>query len=81
MAYKLVVSKEALKDIDDIVYYIAVELANPTAASLYSPGWAILIIIPSPRLPAAKVNVPLSKTRGVCIQFSVNRISPNCINI
>lgn len=35
MAYKLVVSKEAHKDIDDIVHYIAVELANPTAAASF----------------------------------------------
>ncbi|MBU7007691.1 type II toxin-antitoxin system RelE/ParE family toxin [Phosphitispora fastidiosa] len=35
MAYKLVISKEAHKDIDDIVHYIAVELANPTAAASF----------------------------------------------
>ncbi len=35
MAYKLVVSKEAHKDIDDIVHYIAVELVNPTAAASF----------------------------------------------
>ena len=35
MAYKLVISKEAHKDIDDIVYYIAVEIANPTAAASF----------------------------------------------
>jgi len=35
MAYKLVVSKEAHKDIDDIVQYIAVELVNPTAAASF----------------------------------------------
>lgn len=33
MDYKLVVSKEAHKDIDDIVHYIAIELVNPTAAA------------------------------------------------
>lgn len=33
MAYKLIVSKEAQKDIDDIVHYIAVELVNPAAAA------------------------------------------------
>jgi toxin ParE1/3/4 len=33
MAYKLVVSKEAHKDIDNIVHYIAVELVNPAAAA------------------------------------------------
>lgn len=33
MAYKLIVSKEAHKDIDDIVHYIAVELVNPAAAA------------------------------------------------
>jgi toxin ParE1/3/4 len=35
MAYNLVISKEAHKDIDDIVHYIAVELANPTAAASF----------------------------------------------
>ena len=35
MAYKLIVSKEAHKDIDDIVHYIAVELVNPTAAASF----------------------------------------------
>ena len=33
MAYKLIVSNEAHKDIDDIVHYIAVELVNPAAAA------------------------------------------------
>ncbi len=33
MTYKLIVSKEAHKDIDDIVYYIVVELVNPAAAA------------------------------------------------
>ena len=33
MAYKLVVSKEAHKDIDNIVRYIAVELVSPAAAA------------------------------------------------
>ncbi len=35
MAYKIVISKEAHKDIDDIVNYIAIELANPTAATSF----------------------------------------------
>lgn len=35
MAYKLVISKEAHKDIDDIVHYIAIELANPTAGASF----------------------------------------------
>ena len=35
MAYKLVVSREAHKDIDEIVHYIAVELSNPTAAASF----------------------------------------------
>ena len=33
MAYRLIVSKEAHKDIDDIVHYIAGELSNPGAAA------------------------------------------------
>lgn len=33
MAYKLIVSKEAHKDIDDIVHYIDIELVNPAAAA------------------------------------------------
>lgn len=33
MVYKLIVSIEAHKDIDDIVHYIAVELVNPAAAA------------------------------------------------
>lgn len=35
MAYKLIVSKEAHIDIDDIVNYIAVELSNPDAATSF----------------------------------------------
>ncbi len=33
MVYKLITSKEACKDIDDIVHYIAIELVNPAAAA------------------------------------------------
>ncbi len=33
MIYKLVVSKEAAEDIEDIVYYIVSELSNPSAAA------------------------------------------------
>lgn len=33
MAYRLIVSKEAHEDIGDIIRYIALELANPGAAS------------------------------------------------
>jgi toxin ParE1/3/4 len=35
MIYKLVVSKEADKDIEDIVLYIASELHNPIAAKAF----------------------------------------------
>ena len=35
MAYKLIVSKEVHKDIDDIIHYIAVELVNPVAAASF----------------------------------------------
>ncbi len=35
MAYKLIVSKEAHNDIDDIIHYIAVELVNPVAAASF----------------------------------------------
>ncbi|MBS3970275.1 MAG: type II toxin-antitoxin system RelE/ParE family toxin [Clostridia bacterium] len=35
MEYKLIVSKEAHNDIDDIVNYIALKLANPTAAASF----------------------------------------------
>ena len=33
MVYNIVVSKEAHKDMDDIVHYIAIELVNPAAAA------------------------------------------------
>lgn len=33
MVYSIVVSKEAHKDMDDIVHYIAIELVNPAAAA------------------------------------------------
>ena len=33
MVYKLTVSKEAHKDMDDIINYIAIELDNPAAAA------------------------------------------------
>ncbi len=35
MIYKLVVSKEAAEDIEDIVYYIVSELNNPSAAAAF----------------------------------------------
>ena len=38
MAYKLIVSKEAHNDVDDIVHYIAIELCNPTAAPGFLDG-------------------------------------------
>jgi len=36
MIFKLVVSKEATEDIEDIVLYILSELNNPSAASVFS---------------------------------------------
>lgn len=38
MAYKLIISKEAHNDVDDIVHYIAIELCNPTAATGFLDG-------------------------------------------
>ncbi|TCT15997.1 plasmid stabilization system protein ParE [Natranaerovirga pectinivora] len=35
MPYKIIVSKEVYKDIDDIIHYIAVELVNPKAAKTF----------------------------------------------
>ena len=38
MVYKLIVSKEAHNDVDDIVHYVAIELCNPTAATGFLEG-------------------------------------------
>ncbi len=35
MTYKIVISKEAAEDIDDIVFYMVSELSNPSAAKAF----------------------------------------------
>jgi plasmid stabilization system protein ParE len=52
MVFKLIISREAERDIDEIVQYIAIELKNPTAAAgfLDDVEEAYLNVVQSPRM-------------------------------
>ncbi|KUO49550.1 MAG: plasmid stabilization protein [Desulfitibacter sp. BRH_c19] len=63
MTYKLIVSKEAHKDIDNIVHYIAVELVNPTAATSFIEDVekSYYAVVHNPRMYSLCKDVSLSR--------------------